>query len=422
MDRNTTNLLLSEWNAVHNYLERLFHALLHHPAGPLSKEELQALESYHTKLAQAFAKGLFNKQHHTGLPPFHTLVCLQENTRFIRQILEGLIRWKTHEDDFIEFFVELVNLLYDTAYELHWIVAQGSELEIQYPRTGLVVMNSLGRETQVIALSDRRRPAQRAEVLETNEDTEEMTPPPPRRFGPQGLYAIDGELGKSQSDENTTVEMKTVIEEEAPLGDEFELIAHFSLPLEEILRARELGLNIVEVVDHQRARRYEQMIQEGHEAVFCKEHNRALECFMRALNYRETAEVLTLVGWSYSLLGQLDKAKSYCLRAIQKDPDYGPPYNDMGSYLLAEGQTEESLKWFELAKRAINYQNREYPYINAGRAYMTKKKLDRALEEFSQALTLAPFHEELHKTVEKLKKSLMKTPQTGDNLPSPSPL
>jgi hypothetical protein len=37
---------------------------------------------------------------------------------------------------------------------------------------------------------------------------------------------------------------------------------------------------------------------------------------------------------------------------------------------------------------------------------MTKRKLGRALDEFSKALTLAPYHDELHSTVEKLKKSL----------------
>ena len=39
---------------------------------------------------------------------------------------------------------------------------------------------------------------------------------------------------------------------------------------------------------------------------------------------------------------------------------------------------------------------------------MTKKNLTKALEEFSKALTLAPYHEELHHTVEKLKQSIHK--------------
>ena len=94
------------------------------------------------------------------------------------------------------------------------------------------------------------------------------------------------------------------------------------------------------------------------------------------------------------------------------------PYNDLGTYLLTQGEIEESLKWFSLAKKAINYQNREYPYINSGRAWMAKKNFEKALDEFSKALTLAPFHEELHQTVEKLKRTLHRAHEKN----SPGPL
>lgn len=115
-------------------------------------------------------------------------------------------------------------------------------------------------------------------------------------------------------------------------------------------------------------------------------------------------------------MAQNEKAKSYCLKAIQKDPDYGPPYNDMGTYLLDENHVKESLKWFALAKKCSNYQNREYPYINSGRAYMALQQFDKALEEFSQALAYAPLHEELHETVKKLKQNIHKRNSQTHNL------
>src|SRR5205085_12203391 len=99
-----------------------------------------------------------------------------------------------------------------------------------------------------------------------------------------------------------------------------------------------------------------------------KNFEEAKNQFFKARNYKDCAEVLTLIGWTYSLLENLREAKSYCMKAIQKDTQYGPAYNDFGNYILNEGQVRESLRWFELAKRAHNYQNREYPYINAGRA------------------------------------------------------
>ena len=43
---------------------------------------------------------------------------------------------------------------------------------------------------------------------------------------------------------------------------------------------------------------------------------------------------------------------------------------------------------------------------------MSARRYEKALEEFSKALALAPYHEELHQTVEKLKKSIR--PQITD--------
>ncbi|MGZ3809950.1 MAG: hypothetical protein ACXVCE_17835, partial [Bacteriovorax sp.] len=152
--------------------------------------------------------------------------------------------------------------------------------------------------------------------------------------------------------------------------------------------------------------KYDQFIHRGHYFIAQKNYQEAKSSFYKARNYKDCAEILTLIGWTYSLLDDIKEAKSYCLKAIQKDTQYGPAYNDFGNYILNEGQVRESLRWFELAKRAHNYQNREYPYINAGRAYILLKQYEEGLREFSLALTLAPHHEELHETVTKLKNNL----------------
>ncbi len=174
------------------------------------------------------------------------------------------------------------------------------------------------------------------------------------------------------------------------------------------------GGGLVESIEWQREKHYEQLIGEGHQAIANKKHTQALKVFERARNFNDCAEVLTLIAWVYGLMENREEAKSFCLKAIQLDPHYGPPYNDLGSYLLQENQLEESLKWFDLAKRSLNYQNREYPYINAGRAYMIKRNFSQALEEFSKALTLAPYNEELHHTTQKLKRIIERS--EWDNL------
>jgi Tfp pilus assembly protein PilF len=169
--------------------------------------------------------------------------------------------------------------------------------------------------------------------------------------------------------------------------------------------------NNVSFLDLAREEKYQYYLHKGHFAITEKKFEAAKDFFIKATNYHETAEILTLTAWAYSFLDDFEKAKNLCLKAIKKDPNYGPAFNDYGNYLLSEGMVIDSLKFFELAKRATNYQNREYPYINAGRAYMLLKKFNEALNEFSYALTLAPYHEELHETVKKLKDNLTRSPE-----------
>jgi Tfp pilus assembly protein PilF len=165
----------------------------------------------------------------------------------------------------------------------------------------------------------------------------------------------------------------------------------------------------VRSIQTQREKKYDELIQKGHSWIAKKEHDMARQSFFRALNFNETAEAYNLIGWTYSLESNFEVAKKFCLKAIKTDPAYGAPYNDLGSYLLSEGETKESLKWFELAKNSRNYQNREYPYINAGRAQMNLRNYKLALKEFGMALTLAPHNEELHLTVTRLKETLNKS-------------
>jgi Tfp pilus assembly protein PilF len=105
-------------------------------------------------------------------------------------------------------------------------------------------------------------------------------------------------------------------------------------------------------------------------------------------------------------------AKKYCLKAIEVDPDYGPSYNDLGTYLMNEGDLNEALRWFDLAKNAPIYQNKEYPFINAGRVFLMQKKYRRALQEFNEAKKRAPFAKNLIDTIKKIESLLV--PDEGE--------
>lgn len=178
----------------------------------------------------------------------------------------------------------------------------------------------------------------------------------------------------------------------------------FHLALDKILSLEQENLINISSLDFKRSEKYQFYLGQGHQSMSKNNAQEALEHFLQARLYHETAEVLTLIAWAKAQCGDLDEAKQYCLKAMKKDPDYGPPYNDLGNYLLSEGKANEGLKWFTLAKKSTYYQNREYPYINSGRAYMFLKQYDKAMIEFQTALSLAPYHEELKNTINKLKK------------------
>jgi Tfp pilus assembly protein PilF len=118
--------------------------------------------------------------------------------------------------------------------------------------------------------------------------------------------------------------------------------------------------------------------------------SRAIELYTRSIELHPTAEAFTFRGWAYHFLGRVDEAIVECKRAIEVDPGFGNPYNDIGAYLLGKGQLDEAIEWLERAKTAPRYEPRHFPYMNLGRVYAAKGMVMRAIAEFEQALALAP--------------------------------
>ncbi|WP_417334933.1 tetratricopeptide repeat protein [Halobacteriovorax marinus] len=397
MEENIRNLLTSELHCAWSYYERLIHAIsdLSKIAQlPESKELTQKMNFDIVELLEVhvFSKDFINENVRNI-----TLRELKYKCKDTTDLLERMIRLELNSDKTLDTTVNFINLLYEYAHEWHHLLSDFTDISIQLPRVNLI---------EAVVTSPKYLMDMEDEMNNTlKEESEELVDSTPR-LHQSGFSIIDG---GAQDDELSLEDDYDDIGEDSDHDDEGEedkIIPLFKLDKENIIRFQGAGLGSIGSLEWQRDKKYDKLLHEGHEAVFEKNFAEALEKFTRALNYKETAEVLTLIGWVHSLDGRLDKAKTFCLKAIQTDADYGPPYNDLGTYLLSEGQVEESLKWFEMAKKSINYQNREYPYINAGRAYMTVKNLPKALEEFSKALTLAPYHEELHATVERLKKSI----------------
>jgi Tfp pilus assembly protein PilF len=120
------------------------------------------------------------------------------------------------------------------------------------------------------------------------------------------------------------------------------------------------------------------------------ELQRAVELYTKSIEIFPTAEAYTFRGWAYERMGRIDDAIAECRTAIEIDPGFGNPYNDIGAYLIAKGQFDDAIEWLEKAKLAPRYEPRHFPFMNLGRVYAAKGMINRAIEEFQGALALAP--------------------------------
>lgn len=112
--------------------------------------------------------------------------------------------------------------------------------------------------------------------------------------------------------------------------------------------------------------------------------------YRASLAAEETAEAWTFYGWVRSQQGTGEQAIDACRRAIEIDPTFGNPYNDIGAYLLAEGDADAAKTWFERATRAPRYAAPHYPYTNLGRVFLREGDLDAARQAVEQALDMVP--------------------------------
>jgi tetratricopeptide (TPR) repeat protein len=132
----------------------------------------------------------------------------------------------------------------------------------------------------------------------------------------------------------------------------------------------------------------------------------AIDLYQQSIKVRPTAEAHTFLGWTYSFQGRLAEATAECLRAIEIDPDFGNPYNDIGVYLMQQDKLDEAVPWLEKAKRAARYEPRQFPYMNLGRIYMRQGRWWEALREFEGGVHAAPQDADARKALHGLRARL----------------
>jgi Tfp pilus assembly protein PilF len=148
----------------------------------------------------------------------------------------------------------------------------------------------------------------------------------------------------------------------------------------------------------------QQKFQEAYNAQMDGDLDRAVLLYRASLALCPTAEAHTFLGWTFHFQGKIQEAIEECKLAIQVDPDFGNPYNDIGSYLIGLDRFDEAIPWLEQAIQAKRYDPRHFPHFNLGRAYLAKGLINRARDQFKQALEIEPRYTLARQALESLRR------------------
>jgi len=173
---------------------------------------------------------------------------------------------------------------------------------------------------------------------------------------------------KIQANENET---RTLITLETGIGD-------MPFGREEFLTEREAAAK----------REALRLFQAAYEAQMSGNLDEAAELYKESIEAFPTAEAHTFLGWTYNFMGLTDEAIGECHRATEVDPDFGNPYNDIGAYLIEQGNLYGAIPWLQRAMIATRYECYFYPHFNLGRVYESLGRAYDALREYKTAIEL----------------------------------
>ncbi|MDQ3801028.1 MAG: tetratricopeptide repeat protein [Acidobacteriota bacterium] len=149
-----------------------------------------------------------------------------------------------------------------------------------------------------------------------------------------------------------------------------------------------------------------ELFNEAFEAQQAGDYDEAIRLYKESIRSFPTAEAYTFLGWTYSFRGDYDLAIAECLAAISVDANFGNPYNDIGSYLIAKGNYYDCVRWFKRAMTASRYEARAYPHFNLAVVYEKRGKFLKAAKHYGLALAEQPNYAQAYKALRKLQERL----------------
>ena len=143
------------------------------------------------------------------------------------------------------------------------------------------------------------------------------------------------------------------------------------------------------------------------------EVEKAIALYTKSIEIHPTAEAYTFRGWARSSTADYQAAIEDCHHAIDLDPEFGNPYNDIGAYYIEQKEPDEAIPWLRMALKAKRYESYCFPHFNLGRVFEAKGQLDKALEHYHLALETNPRYAPAAKAVERVKAELaLRNPET----------
>lgn len=147
-------------------------------------------------------------------------------------------------------------------------------------------------------------------------------------------------------------------------------------------------------------------VGKAHELHMKHEVEKAIALYTKSIEICPTAEAYTYRGWARASEKDFASAIEDCHRAIDLDPEFGNPYNDIGAYYLEQREPDEAIPWLRMALKAKRYESYCFPHFNLGRVFEAKGQLEKALEHFRQALEKDPRYAPAARAVERVKGKL----------------